>query len=122
MAGQSSQVPTQARQFDSPSGLRDFARQRGFIADAVIRLQVGSNIDASDQDAGISRNLHKECGDWLGALHDLPKLNEVKKIELYCEPALITQWMEMRDNFAAAIGFFERGVTKVGFWEIVFLN
>ena len=122
MAGQSSQVPTQARQYDTPSGLRVTASQRGFIADAVIRLQIGFNIDASDKDAGISRNLHKECCDWLDVLHRLPKLAEVKKIELYCQPALITQWMEMRDRFVAAIGFFERGVTKVGVWEIVLLN
>jgi len=122
MAGQSSQVPTQARQYDTPSDLRVTGSQRGFIANAVIRLQIGSNIDASDSDEGISRNLYKECGDWLGALHDLSKLEEVKKIELYCQPAPIMQWMEMRDNFVAAIGFFERGVTKVGVWEIVFLN
>jgi len=121
MAGQSSQVPNQARQYDTPSGLRVSASQRGFIADAVIRLQVGSNIDASDNEEGISRNLHIECGDWIDVLHHLPKLEEVKKIELYCQPALMTEWKKMRDRFVASLRLFEGGIMKDK-WEIVFQN
>lgn len=112
MAEEISPVPTQFRQCDTPSVLCRSASQKASISNAVIRLQMGYSIDASKKypPVAIPRNLHKECYRWLDALIELPKLEEVKKIEPYCQPALTTHWNEMRDNFVAAIQVFELSI------------
>jgi hypothetical protein len=130
MTEQSSPVLSQFRQYDDPSSLSSSASQDGFIANAVIRLQIGHSIYAKYQNKaskeypppGIRSLLKAECGKWLEALDLLPEIEKVKIINLYCQPALITYWDDMRSDFEDKIRVFEQSIGMEGEWEIVFLN